>query len=176
MSNRIPPEKIAELRAQVDDNMADAEVGPLLDEIERLEADSKTTECVYCGKSFPLDTVTGEEREAAWAGYLQIRKDIRRLSDDGEKEKLMEKAIALQGKYNFNLNRRQTDALEAESLMLKKQIAELKYQQEADTVTVGILADVVDVLWQDDTRSEKHGCSGVVAKAREVVMIKERKA
>ena len=52
---------------------------------------------------------------------------------------------------------------------LKKQIAELEYQQEADTSTIGILASVVDVLWEDEARCEDHGYGDVVAKAKEVV-------
>ncbi len=52
---------------------------------------------------------------------------------------------------------------------LKKQIAELEYQHEADTLTIGVLADVVDVLWEDDSRCEKHGYGNVVAKAKDVV-------
>ena len=56
-----------------------------------------------------------------------------------------------------------------ETTALKKQIAELEYQQEADTSTIGILADVVDVLWEDDSRCENHGYGDVVGKAKSLV-------
>ena len=58
---------------------------------------------------------------------------------------------------------------ESENAALKEEIAELEYQHEADTQTIGILADVVDVLWGDNSRCEKHGYGDVVAKAKEVV-------
>jgi len=37
------------------------EVDALKKEVRRLEGKAKTTECVYCGETFPLDTVTGEQ-------------------------------------------------------------------------------------------------------------------
>ncbi|MEA3225101.1 MAG: hypothetical protein U9Q07_04060 [Planctomycetota bacterium] len=42
MSEAITDQKLKELKAQVEDNMADAEVGPLLDHIDALQRQIRT--------------------------------------------------------------------------------------------------------------------------------------
>lgn len=45
---------------------------------------------------------------------------------------------------------------------------------ERDTETVGILADVVDILFDDETRCEKHAYEGVLERARECAAARKR--
>jgi len=55
-----------------------------------------------------------------------------------------------------------------ELLGLRETVDSLFDQAESDTETAGILADVVDTLWNDPERAEKHGYGDPVAKAKSI--------
>ncbi len=76
-----------------------------------------------------------EESEAAWKHYLDIRRQIRESNSDDEKGPLMAQAVEHAKKYGIS-NRSGNDI---EITALKKQLAELQYQHEADTGTIGTL-------------------------------------
>ncbi len=52
---------------------------------------------------------------------------------------------------------------------MEKQIENLVHEHEQDTETAGILADVVDILFEDPERCEKHGYADVLSRAEHVM-------